>query len=178
MDDPRTVESFPRLGKADEYESADGRLFNYKPSSTGVSNFPRRLPSIFETTADKWPLAKLLFEDRGDDADVAKWTYIGWMDDALFRLRKNFRSASACSAINYCGSRVENWAEQQARRNNPTIFVPFPKICSLDSSLPSFTMFLCHFRSILSRQTTSTCSISNNKKRILYIHRDPWIKKL
>lgn len=26
-----------------------GRLFNYKPSSTGVSNFPRRLPSIFET---------------------------------------------------------------------------------------------------------------------------------
>lgn len=26
-----------------------GRLFNYKPSSTDVSNFPRRLPSIFAT---------------------------------------------------------------------------------------------------------------------------------
>ena len=47
------VESFPRLGKTDEYESADGRLFNYKPSSTGVSNFPRRLLSIFEMTEDK-----------------------------------------------------------------------------------------------------------------------------
>lgn len=28
------------------------RLFNYKPSFTGVSDFPRRLPSIFATTAE------------------------------------------------------------------------------------------------------------------------------
>lgn len=58
-----------------------GRLFNYKPSSTDVSNFPRRLPSIFATAGGerrgrghKWPLTKLLGQSK-----KSKHTQ-GWMD--------------------------------------------------------------------------------------------------
>lgn len=118
-DNPRTVESFPWLGKTDEYESADGRLFNYKPSSTGVSNFPHRLPSIFEMTGNKWPLTKLL-EERRCRCEVNVHRLNEW---CVIPICRDFRSASARFVINHCEFLVENWDDEENEWNDLSIFI-------------------------------------------------------